>query len=331
VRGAYNSSIQIVHKIEVKNMNQDRRKQLLLERFQLSQVDFLGSGMEAEVYALNNDRVLKVYNDLPDVTKQEKLRGFYAGLKADRLSYELPYIHDILVENERLVTIEKRIQGSDMQSELPGMTYDEQTNMMETYLQANMALQSVQESSNFGGFTLFHDDRIVPGTIHNWFDLLKEMVVLKQAELKPYFTRDVLNYEEKMKLVLEKLALGYEGDYSIIHGDFYPGNILINEKHEVTGLIDFGMLTMYGDYLFDVATGWVCLDMYNQLNANLTERYLEIIVSTLGERVRNDLYFYVLLYSLMTANHYSPTCEDGHYQWCVENLNREEYWKLKFD
>ncbi|CAN7547648.1 aminoglycoside phosphotransferase family protein [Rossellomorea sp. LjRoot5] len=309
-------------------MNKDTMKSNLFARFSISGADFLGSGMEAEVYALNDEKVLKVYNDLSDAAKQKRLRDFYSGLKADHLSYELPYIHEILVENGTLVTIEKRIQGSDMQNRLAGMTHDEQTNMMKTYLQASVELQSLQGSSTMEGFQLFHDHRLSLGRMDNWYDLLSETIKLKQSELKPYFERDVRDYEGKLTLIMERLAAGYEGDYSIIHGDFYPGNILINEKHEVTGLIDFGMLTMYGDYLFDVAIGWVCLDMYNQLNANLRERYLEIIVSTLGEGIRRELYFYVLLYSLMTANLYSPTCEDGHYQWCVENLNREEYWEV---
>ncbi|MCC5803606.1 aminoglycoside phosphotransferase family protein [Rossellomorea vietnamensis] len=309
-------------------MNKDNLKSNLLERFRISESDFLGSGMEATVYALDDYKVLKIYNDFSDVKKQEKLRGFYAGLKTDHLSYELPYIHDILVENGTLVTIEKRMQGSNMQSKLAGMTRDEQTNMMKIYLQANLELHSLQGSSTMEGFQLFHDHRLSLGRMDNWYDLLSETIKLKQTELKPYFERDVRDYEAKLTLIMERLATGYEGDYSIIHGDFYPGNILINEKNEVTGLIDFGMLTMYGDYLFDVAIGWVCLDMYNQLNASLPERYLDIIVSTLGEGGRKDLYFYVLIYSLMTANLYSPTCEDGHYRWCVENLNREEYWEV---
>lgn len=312
-------------------MNKDMARSKLMDQFNISDDDYLGSGMEAEVYALNHDKVLKIYNDLSDRTKQEELRDFYAGLKTEYLSYELPFVHDIFEENGMLVTMEKRVKGSDMQSELPGMTFDEQTNMMKKYLQANIALQSVQVSSNLEGFQLFHDSRISLDLMDNWYDLLKETILLKQLELKPYFTRDVKDYERKMNLVMEKLSKGYEGEYSIIHGDFYPGNLLIDEKHDITGLIDFGMLTMYGDYLFDVAIGWVCLDMYNQLNANLAERYLEIIVSTLGEEVRNDLYFYVLTYSFMTANLYSPTCEDGHYRWCVEKLNREEYWKGVFD
>jgi len=29
---------------------------------------------------------------------------------------------------------------------------------------------------------------------------------------------------------------------------------------------------------------------------------------------------YVALYSVISANHFDATCQDGHYQWCVANL-----------
>ena len=34
------------------------------------------------------------------------------------------------------------------------------------------------------------------------------------------------------------------------------------------------------------------------------------------------------LYSLLAANTYAPDCSDGHYRWCVDNLNTEDYWAM---
>jgi len=208
------------------------------------------------------------------------------------------------------------------------MNYIEQNNMMETYLNANIELKSVKIKPNLEGYILFNDQQISSLNINSWFDLLKEEIFRKQKELESYLKRDVVNYDAKVKQLVEILSLGYEGEYSLIHGDFYPGNVMINESGKVTGLIDFGLMTMYGDNLFDIAIGWVCFDMYNELNANIYERYLNIIISTLGEDVRKRLYFYVLIYSYISANFYSPNCEDGHYQWCVRNLNNKNYWEV---
>jgi fructosamine-3-kinase len=131
----------------------------------------------------------------------------------------------------------------------------------------------------------------------------------------------------KVKQLYTILAQPYTGNYHLVHGDFFPGNILIDKMLcHVTALLDFGMLTMYGDSLFDIATGWVFFDMYDELKVKIRDRYLSMTLETLGRRVRGNLYRYVLLYSVLSANTYSSKCTDGHYQWCVANLNNQEYW-----
>lgn len=308
-------------------MTKFNAKSIILDKFGISKSNFLGSGMESEVYAYDDNKVVKLYNDMSDSNKQRILKGFYSKIDSSSLSYELPFIYDTFEENGILVTIEKRIEGNNLQSMLSKMNYIEQNNMMETYLNANIELKSVKIKPNLEGYILFNDQQISSLNINSWFDLLKEEIFRKQKELESYLKRDVVNYDAKVKQLVEILSLGYEGEYSLIHGDFYPGNLMINESGKVTGLIDFGLMTMYGDNLFDIAIGWVCFDMYNELNANIYERYLNIIISTLGEDVRKRLYFYVLIYSYISANLYSPNCEDGHYQWCVKNLNNKNYWE----
>ncbi|MEK5216181.1 aminoglycoside phosphotransferase family protein [Psychrobacillus sp. FSL H8-0487] len=309
-------------------MTKFNAKSIILDKFGISKSNFLGSGMESEVYAYDDNKVVKLYNDMSDSNKQRILKGFYSKIDSSSLSYELPFIYDTFEENGILVTIEKRIEGNNLQSMLSKMNYIEQNNMMETYLNANIELKSVKIKPNLEGYILFNDQQISSLNIISWFDLLKEEIFRKQKELESYLKRDVVNYDAKVKQLVEILSLGYEGEYSLIHGDFYPGNVMINESGKVTGLIDFGLMTMYGDNLFDIAIGWVCFDMYNELNANIYERYLNIIISTLGADVRKRLYFYVLIYSYISANLYSHNCEDGHYQWCVKNLNNKNYWEV---
>ncbi|MDR7071627.1 aminoglycoside phosphotransferase family protein [Fictibacillus barbaricus] len=307
-------------------MSAVHNKSFIFDQYHISESDFLGAGMEAEVYAYSNDKVMKLYNHLSDAHKQKLLKSFYDSIKQNDLSYELPRIYEIFEEKDYLITIEKRMKGTDMQSLLSNMDDLQLNKAMEMYLAANIELKGLTLNKPLEGYTLFGDFGIPLTESNNWFDLLKNMMLKKQIELKSYFMEDVESYEEKVDSLLDRLAAGYKGDYSIIHGDFYPGNLLL-EKGKVTGLIDFGLMTMYGDYLFDVAVGWVCFDMYDVLKMNIRERYLNMILDTLGENVKSSLYFYVLVYSMITANFYSKDCTDGHYQWCVDNLNRNDYWE----
>lgn len=309
-------------------MTREDARAMILDKYGATRSDFLGSGMEAEVYAYGHNRVLKLYNDMSDVNKQNILKDFYAGIDSSSLSYELPYIYDIFVEKDILITIEKRIEGSNLQNVFAEMSASQQSKMMETYLSANLELKHAKVEYNLEGFTLFNDSQVYLPKIDDWFGLLKEIILKKQKELEPYFNKDVNDYHRKVNHIVNVLSQSYKGEYSLIHGDFYPGNLLVDKNGTITGLIDFGLMTMYGDNLFDVAVGWVCFDMYDQLKANIYERYLNVITSTLGQDIKNALYLYVLIYSFISANFYSRDCSDGHYQWCVRNLNNRTYWEI---
>lgn len=282
--------------------------------------------MEAEVHIYGKDKVLKIYNSMSNYKKQEILRRFYDSIQSSDVSYEFPYIYNIVEEDNIVVTIEKRILGKSMQNFLSRLNNEQLNTLMNTYLSASLEMQAVKLDPNFEGYKLFDDYRIPASQQKDWHDLLKQYLIKKQKEVEGYFSEDVVNYQDKLGILLEILSSEYQGNYSLLHGDFYPGNLLINEEGEITGLIDFGLMTMYGDYLFDVATGWVFFDMYDKLKANILERYLNLIINTLGEEVREKLYFYVLVFSIFAANFYSEDCSDGHYQWCVRNLNNEMYW-----
>ena len=198
--------------------------------------------------------------------------------------------------------------------------------MMQIYLDAALELSTIQIPSDFDRYKLFDVEGISSRTKSDWHQFLTRYLTQKLEQVTNYLSKDVTNLALKVQRLYTILTQPYSGNYHLIHGDFFPGNILVDKMQCVTALLDFGLLTMYGDFLFDIATGWVFFDMYDELKANLRERYLSIVLETLGKHVRGKLYRYVLFYSVISANTYSSICADGHYQWCVANLNHQEYW-----
>ena len=282
--------------------------------------------MEAEVYAYGPDAVLKLYPGTASLAEMLILQDFYDSLDRRLVPYALPRIHTVAREDRFLITIEERLAGMRMSAVLPALTADRLDAMMQRYLTAALAVSSIQAPPTLGRYKLLDPDCISPRTKGDWHRFLAGYIALKLAQVTRYLSRDVPQFTVKMQQLGTILDQPYRGDYRLVHGDFFPGNLLVDSDHQITALLDFGLLTMYGDYLFDIATGWVFFDMYDELEAQARDRYLAILSSRLGASVRGKLYRYVLIYSILSANTYSSNCTDGHYRWCVANLCKQHYW-----
>ena len=304
----------------------DTARNHILQKVHVSPDARLSSGMEAEVYACGHDAVLKLYAGTASLADLITLQAFYNSLDRQLVPYALPRIHTVAQETPFLITIEQRLAGIRMSAVLPALTTDQLDEIMESYLTAALALSRIQAPPAFDRFKLFDPDRISRRADGDWHRFLARYIAHKLAQVKPYLSRDVPRFAAKMEQLEAILDRPYLGDHRLVHGDFFPGNLLIDEDHQITALLDFGLMTMVGDPLFDLATSWVFFDMYDELQVNARDRYLAMLLGRLGETIRGKLYRYVLIYSILSANTYSPHCDDGHYRWCVANLCSQHFW-----
>jgi Ser/Thr protein kinase RdoA (MazF antagonist) len=282
--------------------------------------------MEAEVYACGPEAVLKLYPGRVRLADLRTLQRFYDALDRTRVPYALPRIHTVAEHGPWRVTLEQRLPGVPMSALLPGLAPDELEQMMQRTLGAALALGQLSFPPGCDRYALFDPERLSARADGDWHRFLARALEHKLPQVAPHLSRDVSKFEAKVGCLQSILDAPYTGALGLVHGDFFPGNLLVDAEGQITALLDFGLLTMMGDPLFDIATGWVFYDMYDELCANVRERYLSLILDRLGEDVRPKLYRYVLYYSVLSANTYSPTCSDGHYRWCVENLNAAAYW-----
>jgi len=301
-------------------------KQAILRKYGISAQQRVSSGMEAEVYALPDGTVLKLYDGTANLASLAVLRQFYASLQGYDVGYALPYIVSVAQEGAFCITIERHLPGVPMASIMAGLTSVDMKRLMQTYLSAVLALRSIPMPPEARQYKLLDEHGLSLRSHGDWHTFLTRWLAQKTTTLARYFQRDVSDFAVKLTQLIDLLAQPYTGVHCLVHGDFFPGNLLVNQHHEVTALLDFGLFTLWGDPLFDVATAWVFFDMYDDLKADLRQRLLDVVLARLGEGVRGVLYRYVLIYSLLSANTYAPDCSDGHYRWCVANLNHQPYW-----
>ncbi|MFD4705677.1 phosphotransferase family protein [Gottfriedia sp. NPDC058432] len=297
----------------------------ILKKYNISELNFLGKGQEAEVYSYDQKRVLKLYKPTAH-SKLEILKQFYESMNSSDANFELPRIHEIIKEKGVVLTIEKRIEGRNIQKDLSN--YDEQVldSFFENYLSTILSIQRIELEKQFKGIKLLSDYEEVSSK--DWNGFLKQSLLRKNTEVDYYLKRDVSDYEVKLKRLIDAFSVGYEGEYALVHGDYYPSNLLVNSDGQINGVIDFGLMTLYGDPLFDVALSWILFDLYDELGEIKLAKYLNKVVDRLGEEVRSTIHLYVLFYSIYSANFFSETCSDGHYQWSVRNLNNEKFWAV---
>jgi aminoglycoside phosphotransferase (APT) family kinase protein len=153
-----------------------------------------------------------------------------------------------------------------------------------------------------------------------WAVALAELVQQRAASSAEYLTKDVDGFEELLERVLAGLAAVQVGRPQIVHGDICTPNILVSDGQ--AALLDWGFFTTAGDNTFDAATSACFFDMYGPdaraIDDQLFDRFEELGHS------RRRMHLYRAVYAICTATIYSPTAEDGHYTWCVENLRRED-------
>lgn len=303
-------------------------KETLLARYGLTEQNFIGRGMEAEVYRAGAGEVVKLYPYSDHVaTNLHTLQVFYATLPRTLVPYALPAINQITAEGEWLVTREPYLAGEPLTKRLATCPPSELETLFPTYVAAVHALGQIPMPPTATGYKLFDPARLGLRAAGDWHVFLRCWLQAQLVAVASYFAQDVVNFTEKLSIMERVLAQPYRGDYQLIHGDIFPGNLLVGERGQVTALLDFGLFTLYGDPLFDAATAWVFFDMYDELRADVRSRLLPFVLGQYGAANYGKIVRYLLLYSLLSANTYAPDCSDGHYQWCVRNLNTAAYWE----
>lgn len=303
-----------------------------LRHFNLDQAAWLGKGTEAEVYRLSESRVLKLYADPRRATKLEVLKSFYASLQPASLGFALPEIYDIVSIQGLLAVEERRIEGRPLADVLPTLEEKAAADVRHVYLDAVLKLGEVQSPYGRARYLLFDDADTSDASSSSFGELIYQLARVKLERRRAALTRDVVGLNEKDRALGEACRLqAGDGPRSVIHGDFFPGNVLVDPSLVVRGVVDFGSFTMFGDRLYDVALACVLYDMYGPNRVTVRDELVALAVERLGSHAESALYRYAMAYAFLSCDLYADPGglrEDDHYRWAVDLLNTERYWRL---
>jgi hypothetical protein len=314
------------------NPIEETLRQRVLRFYNLEHVPLFADGAEAEVYVRDDRTLLKLYTGGNHrATRLESLQDFYTNVMSPDIP--LPTIQDVRVfPDENIVAvIETRLKGQPLESMLERLQGTELERAENLYLDAIFGVQTIQMKKEPLRYLLIDDDNLSARGRRSFEVFYADSLREKLREVSPFFASYDEHFPVKSEALVRAIEAQSESPLSVVHGDLFAGNILVNETLDrVEGIIDFGRHTQFGNALLDIASGFGYYRMYapnrNAIRAAMLPKVLERLSAA-----EHPLFFqFLLANAILTSNLYTSNPdprENGHFQWALNIISEEAYWE----
>jgi hypothetical protein len=260
----------------------------------------VGRGMEGVVAALDEERVVKVWDRRPRA-EVDRLRVFYdavhGGLEEAGVGLAVPRIVDVGDVAGLVVTVHPMLRGRAEPGSGPGPVVEVLAGLSQVAVRPEMAVLPVPDGER-------PFDPAVPFGVSLGDLVLRRAVLL--GDLLPDGVADRM---------AEALRAVPPVPPRLVHGDLGPVHVLLDGGRPV-GLLDFGYVSTLGDPAFDAAVAACLQDMFGPGAAAATAAFDDLVVRRFGHDPAM-LVLYRAAYGLVTAS-----CLVGHpgqhLDWCLD-------------
>jgi Ser/Thr protein kinase RdoA (MazF antagonist) len=294
--------------------------QMILAQFGLDQQHFLGKGSESHVYALDDRHILRIYPAGSNLAYLAARQQFYQQLAEQQPTYAYPQIVEQGTADGHPYTIEVRMRGSSFAQMLPQLHGSDRIYALQSYLDLAYAIGTIRmPMAGYG--ELIDLKRVQQPT---WPAYLRTRIAHNLQISRADLQADVPDFKRLLREFAYALQdMNPTPPAVLVHGDYFPGNVFIDETHTVYGVGDFGYSTLIGDAAMDLAGAIGFIELVEGYQPHDSEILLEHL-ATLPVRVEpTTLAFYRLYYSLYFGHckHDDPIT----YAWCVGNLRQYQF------
>ncbi|MDQ2996443.1 MAG: aminoglycoside phosphotransferase family protein [Chloroflexota bacterium] len=290
----------------------------ILQQFGTTSAALLGKGGESSVYALDQTRVVRIYGRGASLAYLQARTDFYTQLATRQPPFAIPLVLDYGVIDGHLYTIERRMRGHDFAHILPQLMGRDRDRALISYLNASAQIGTITfPDALFGEMLLPH----APLQRHTWPQYLWDRVQQTLSTSRDDLVQDVPQLERLLTefhtRVLRSLAIPTK---ALVHGDYFPGNVFIDDTLTVYGVGDFGYSTVVGDPQMDVAGAVIFLEVVSGYQETDTQLLLHYLQAQSYNVSADSIDLYRIYYSLYFS--FCKRSEPNLYVWCVQNLRR---------
>lgn len=300
----------------MKTMHQrPRYGDAILRRFGLSDRELLGTGGESRVYALDDDRVLRVFGPGATEGKVDGLRLFYETLDVSDVDFAVPDVLESGRQDDLVYSVESRLPGRDLSAALEELGFEARTRALRNLARVAGEVRRLRHGFNTYGELLADN----PMSRDSWSRFLIDRALLTLRTSRTPLTREIPDLDrvvDRWKADVHTLG---SPTPELVHGDFFPGNVLVDESGKLTAVIDFSPMTVSGDWRLDVTGAEVFLELggvdrpddRQNVEHELNDRY-DVPADVI------DVYrrYYALYFSAAGGD------DPPLYEWCVRQLTQ---------
>ena len=303
---------------------EDHGDQAVLAAFGIDRARLIGAGGESEVFALDDQRVLRLYrstHEAPVVTS-EQLRGLY-GLWAtspatEAIPLELPRILEAGEIGGRRFTIDRRMSGRILSSWLPRAGVEERRDVLRGYLQAAASLQLLPTPTSTFARLIGEDRREFTSLAELLTDQLGRAVQRSQQRLEQDLPEVAAVWDRLQSALVERTC-----EPKLVHGDYCPPNVYLSRDAQgrpvVTGVGDFSPHTLSADPMLDITGAVAFLELESYPGAADDAAWLTgVAVEQFGAGTAEWIAHYRAFYGFYFSDAYE--FDPQLYAWCLRQL-----------
>jgi hypothetical protein len=259
----------------------------ILNQFGLTDADRIGGGGESSVYALASDAVLRVPHTPPaDSGGRVRLRAFLERITG-RFPFATPEIAEIGPRGAW--TIERRLPGRSMLELLRTIDDDRRDTALRNYVAAMDALGAVSLPDLPYGHVLARP----AVTADDWRRFARDSLAQFRGRNRMTIAKEIgdpyLLFDRAADMITTLPALPPK---ALVHGDYFPGNVLLDEHLAVSAVLDFGTFTVCGDPVLDMAVSYLTLELIEECTADDARFVRDLITERHGAEIAPALRFY---------------------------------------
>ncbi|MCA9385505.1 aminoglycoside phosphotransferase family protein [Candidatus Dojkabacteria bacterium] len=256
--------------------------QVILKALKLENPKYLGNGQESFVYKIDTQRILRVFGGTN--LNKEKIRfDFYKKLKKYEVSFLIPEIYEYGEIEGHVYSIEKLLPGKTIEKEFISLNKKQKEKLFRSYLQICSELEKITiEDLSYGD--IMREPRNCNGD--SWHKFLQNRIEQAIEEGEDSYKEDVPNIGEVYKKFQSELHhLPEFPEKTLIHGDLFFENIMVNDNLDVTAVFDFSALSVIGDWQLDVANVFNYMSYFPIVQDEDIHLFREILVDKFGEEM----------------------------------------------